>query len=290
METKIIRYNLKDRGRQHRGADRHFDIPKIVRAINSPACQERVRKRDMLGYYGHWPRQKFGLDPSEGGLATGKAIALTPALVTTYLKALPDGTIEHKAEFLDTDAGKLAAQLYNNHVGGFSSAIDQARPTFYGFDYVLEPNYSTNRGWTLDGVAFDSVGDMTEEDVGRAANNDALHDAITLLDSVSVVRDRLAEVNDRLERENEQLLSLLAAHGISRETALDSVEAQAVYPAAVDTWSRADRLRADAETFDSATLPPFEAQTSPAGSAQPQGAPRSDPLSRRLLRALGAGS
>ena len=90
METKIISYNLKDRGRRYRGKDRNFDIAAIVKAINSPACQERVRKRDMLGYYGHWPRQKFGIYPAEGGIEGGKPAVVEPALVTTLLRAYPD--------------------------------------------------------------------------------------------------------------------------------------------------------------------------------------------------------
>src|SRR5258708_18352055 len=157
MKTEIIRYNLTERGRTYRGKERSFDIPRIVAAINSGACQEKVKHRDMLGYYGHWPRVKFGMNPAEGGVVDGKAVRVEPAIVTTYLKALDDGTVEHQEEFLDNDAGKLAYNLYKSKAGGFSSAIDEFRrsgPEFYGFDYVLEPNYSTNRGYD---IALDSA-------------------------------------------------------------------------------------------------------------------------------------
>jgi len=50
MQTKLIKYNLRERGRQFRGKDRNFNIRAIVDAINSPACQERVKNRDMLGF------------------------------------------------------------------------------------------------------------------------------------------------------------------------------------------------------------------------------------------------
>lgn len=34
METDVIRYNLTERGRMHRGVERRFDIPRVVEAIN----------------------------------------------------------------------------------------------------------------------------------------------------------------------------------------------------------------------------------------------------------------
>lgn len=240
METKIIKYNLKDRGRKYRGRDRNFDIDAIVKAINSPACQERVRKRDMLGYYGHWPRIKFGILPAEGGIESGKPAIVEPALVTTLLRAYPDGTVEHRAEFLDTDSGKIAARLFQNRVGGFSSAIDAAAPAFYGFDYVFEPNYSTNRGWALDGV---NANDMTLDDVEAAIKGEQLRGVMRLLERYEAAIDMANERIEKLSEENEQLLSAAAA---GREAeALDSVN--------VGTLGRgrtmADRFREDAAFF-----------------------------------------
>jgi hypothetical protein len=225
METEVIRYNLTERGRTYRGVERNFDIPAIVRAVNAPDTQERVSHRDMLGYFGHWPRIKFGMMPMEGGVIDGKAVAVEPAIRTTYLRALSDGTIEHKAEFLDTNAGRVAARLYGSKAGGFSSAIDETpRVRFYGFDYVFEPNYSTNRGYevALDDAngTFDAVEEYTREMTG----------ALRLLDSVLTEHDRVMEtvgemarkLNDR-DAEVEQLLSMLSARGVS-SVVLDSIE------------------------------------------------------------------
>ncbi|OTG39415.1 hypothetical protein B7G60_14605, partial [Staphylococcus aureus] len=52
----------------------------------------------------------------EGGIAQGKAQAVEPAIVTTYLKAYPNGDIEHKTEFLDNDTGRIASRMYANKV------------------------------------------------------------------------------------------------------------------------------------------------------------------------------
>jgi len=217
MQTNIITYNLKERGRQYRGKARNFNIRSIVAAINGPACQERVRNRDMQGYYGHWPRIKFGLNPAEGGLDGGKPSVVEPALITTMLRAHDDGTIEHQAEFLDTDSGQVAAKLYASRTGGFSSAIDQTRPEFFGFDYVLEPNYSTNRGYALDDVR-----DMTLDDIEAAIYDEQLRGMSVLLDAANTERERASDVIEQLRAENEQLLSLLAAKGIDADAALDS--------------------------------------------------------------------
>ena len=109
-QPPVITFNLKERGREHTGVKRNFDIPRIVAAINSPKCQERVRNREMLGYLGHWPRNHFGAIPALGVIAAGNSFPLEPALVTVMLRAYPDGTIEHKTEF-----------LLNNEMGDFNA-------------------------------------------------------------------------------------------------------------------------------------------------------------------------
>ncbi|ALK30856.1 hypothetical protein [Burkholderia plantarii] len=249
MQTSIISYNLKERGRQFRGKERSFDIRSIVDAINGPACQERVKSRDMTGYYGHWPRIKFGMNPAEGGLDDGRPALVEPALVTTLLRASLDGTIEHQAEFLNNDPGQVAAKLYAGRVGGFSSAIDPLRPEFFGFDYVLEPNYSTNRGYTLD-----DVNDMTPDDIEAAIYDEQLRGVLRLLDSVNAERDQASEAIEHLRAENEQLLSMLAAKGIDGGAVLD---AAAVRPMVVDV-EPFERLRRDAAEFRGAgSLPGF---------------------------------
>lgn len=209
QQPPLIKYNLKERGRQHRGTERHFNIPAIVDSINSPATQERVATRGMLGYFGHWPRLRFGMEPPEGGLADGKAHAVEPAVVTTHLKAFDDGTIEHQTEFLDTATGQLASRMYANRVGGFSTAIDPRKPELYGFDWVNDPNYSTNRGYEL---VLDSVtsGEKTFDDVLSAEHADQI-DAMNRLFEMMDANLRLAmDSATRLEHENSELLDLLS--------------------------------------------------------------------------------
>lgn len=152
IRTGIIKYNLNDRKRTHTGKPRQFDIPKLVSLINSDEIQERVKNGDITGYYGHWPRIKFGMNPREGGVVDGKVVNLEPCHKTIYLKAYDDGTIEHEEEFLDNDPGMKAEKLLEGKMGGFSSAISLVNGMyqFFGFDFVHAPNYSGNRPYALD--------------------------------------------------------------------------------------------------------------------------------------------
>lgn len=209
QQTPIIKYNLRERGRQFRGQPRNFNIAVVVKAINSEACQEKVRNRDMIGFYGHWPRVKFGMNPREGGLEKGRPAFVEPAIVTTLLKAYPDGTIEHQEEFLDTDSGKLAAKLFQSRVGGFSSVIGNGNAEFFGFDYVNEPNYSTNRGYSLD-----SVGDISEDEIDAAIYGESIRGIMALLDGAESRIHIADQTIEGLRQENSQLVEMLAAHGL----------------------------------------------------------------------------
>ena len=246
FKTPVITYNLKERGRQHRGVERNFNIPAIVAAINSPACQERVKTRGMLGYYGHWPRLRFGMEPAEGGIAEGKAQAVEPALVTVMLRAHPDGTIEHQAEFLDTGAGQLCARMYNSRVGGFSSAIDPRKPEMYGFDWVNDPNYSTNRGYEL---VLDSVaaGEMTLDDIVAAEYAEQTAGMNALYEQLEASARLALDSAERLRLENMELLDILSARQPAQP---------AVLAGATDVTARLER---DRRFFlDSAVLPTFK--------------------------------
>lgn len=266
--TPTIRYNLKDRGRKHRGQERNFNVKAICDAINGPACQERVSTRGMAGYYGHLPRIRHGMNPMEGVIDGGKYVPVEPAFVTTYLKADYDGNVEHRAEFLDTAAGKLAQKLFESNMGGFSSAIDTGKPEMFGFDYVIEPNYVGN---SYRGVVLDDASSMTYDDVMQAETDEQAHGMVFLLDSINSEREASNAVIERLTEENEQLLSMLARTSATPAQVLDSVS---IMPVAVST-DAAERRSRDAKMFRAADLPGFVEP-----KAKDQDA---DPLYDRLL-------
>jgi len=161
-KTKLLKYDLKDRGRKLTGQDRsNVDIAAMVDQINSPKTQEMVNTGSLVGFYGHQIRQRFGLFPPETALIDGKAVRLEPAFKTNLIKANLDGTVEHQHEFLDNESGEFARRQYLANGGGFSTAVTY-RPSgtkliptvFAGFDFVWQPNYATNVG---DGQLFDGL-------------------------------------------------------------------------------------------------------------------------------------
>lgn len=224
MRTSRITYNVHDRGRQHRGVDRLFDTAALAALINGPEVQERVKHGDMQGYYGHWPRVKFGMATQEGGILDGKVISLPLAVRCTYLQCDAQGNVTHEHEFLDTAEGRLAHRLYESKSGGFSSAIDaipRSRPSiptdFYGFDYVFEPNYTTNRGHkaVLDAITSP---DAEEREEMMAILDAAMHDStaaashmLTLYDSLNAQHQLALETLERVAAENDLLIGRIAS-------------------------------------------------------------------------------
>ncbi|MCK9394212.1 MAG: hypothetical protein M0Q44_01310 [Methylobacter sp.] len=256
QQPPLITYNLQDRGRQFRGRDRKFNIKALMESINGGATQERVKSRGMLGYYGHLPRNLAGLEPVESMVNNGKYNEIEPAIVTTYLEAFPDGTVKHQTEFLDSVPGRKAAGMFAQKIGGFSSAIDQVKPEMFGFDYVLDPNYLTNRGFTLDsaGLTFDSVsGDaLTLDQVIDALKNEEEESLLAIIEQKNAQIAQISAALDSVVIENEQYLSMLASGNTSM--VLDSV---GIAPLTVSLDS-VNRLRNDTAFFNqTATLPGF---------------------------------
>lgn len=254
QQPPLIRYNLKERGRKHNGIKRAFDIAALVAYINSPKVQEKIATRAMLGYHGHWPRIVFGLEPSEGGMKQGKPVSIEPAFVTTHLKAYDNGDIEHQPEILDTEPGKIVRRMFENRVGGFSSAINMDTNEFFGFDYVNDPNYSTNRGYEL---ALDSAGDggMSITDMIMAEQQERIQSMQLLLDTLDIGITMALDSATRMERDNNELLDLLAEANARHEPkggiALDGIVASKGHAVA-------SRIEQESIAFKGAALPAFK--------------------------------
>lgn len=222
MKTGPITYNVTKRGRKFRGQERNFDPVSLAAVINGPEVQEKVKNRDRWGYYGHFGRMLFGMEPGEGGVVpsgpfAGKLVRLEPAFITTAISADNSGNITHEAEFLDNANGRLAKRAFNNRVGGFSSAID-ARPMngkdiargFYGFDYVSEPNFTGNRGFALDGVEAEAeAGMLLDSAVLEGQQTIAILDG--LYTRLQGDYDRLAESLAHAQHVNNGLVAMIAS-------------------------------------------------------------------------------
>jgi hypothetical protein len=184
--TEVIRYNVKDRGRDFTGVDRDIDIPMLVLLLNGPIVQESVRKGDIYGYMGHGFREKYGLDLPEATIdpVSGKTITFEPTVKTVMIKAYPDGTIEHQQEFMPTSSGRIARRLYQNKQWGFSSVFyapsingKRTPKNYFGMDFVRSPNYDTNRG-------YDAMLDSTD---AGALQGSFTEDYAAMMDSVESI-------------------------------------------------------------------------------------------------------
>ena len=237
LRTKEITYNVHDRGRQALGQDRRLDLDLLAKIVNSPATQERVKNGDMLGYYGHWPRRVFGMAMCEGGIVNGKRVSLEPACRTFLLHCDNSGNITHREEFLSGQDGQISQRLYEDKVGGWSTAIDAvpntdpALPTvFHGVDYVQEPNYHTNRGHG--GMLLDSLTVLAGADVASmldavlSESRSGQSQLLAMFAALSQQHQALAEVCTKQQAEIGQLIDIAAAgKPIERQHILDSLDA-----------------------------------------------------------------
>lgn len=242
----LIRYNVKDRGRKYLGQDRNFDIKKLCDSINGGATQERVKTRGMLGYYGHEPRRLAGMNIAESVVIAGKYNELEPALITTHLKAFPNGDIEHQTDFLETESGKKAALMNSQKIGGFSSAIKDGSYEFYGFDYVLMPNFNSNRSYLLDSA------NVMLDDIVAAAHSESEEFWQALLAKKDVLIEQLSMALDSCQADNESMIEMLA----TGKPILD--DASFCLPSLVSN-NPLTRLNQDIELFRNArNLPRFQ--------------------------------
>lgn len=202
-KTKRITFNIKERGRKHTGVTRsNVDYQTWIDLINSPATQEMIATGSMLGYYGHQLRIMFGLQVPETAIVGGKQINISPAVRTTEMTCDKDGNVTHRQEFLETPEGEHAMQKYRANIGGFSAVNDfesingVVYPTVsFGFDYVLQPNYSTNigDGALLDGIQGDLVRSTTELSLLE------MYDSIHTTNHLNMMLDEKTELNFDLE-------------------------------------------------------------------------------------------
>lgn len=260
-KTGKITYNVHDRGRQFIGKDRHFDLQALASLVNGNAVQERVANRDLNGFYGHWIRARFGLTPPESIVFDGRMINIEPAFVTTHLSADDEGNITHEAEFLDTDAGAIAERLFKSKQGGFSSAI-HAEPKmgrhvpmiFAGFDYVFEPNYTTNRGYMFDSAGFGSDELLFDAVAQEWQMSNAMMRG--LFDSMQADYMIAMQTIERLNEENAELLSMATQRTATGTALLDSTAGH-VAPLMVSTRATSDFVKR-ARAFSTGTLVAFE--------------------------------
>lgn len=210
-------FSLLDTGRKYTGLHRNYLIENAREICYSPATRELIKLREAFGYYGHGRRVLDGREDLTVGevsiiMSKGKPalVSNVPSNLTIAFEVSEDGQVTHTQEILDTETGKIVAGLHASRVGGFSWACPGkdgklSRPTllsgFSGFDYVLQPGFSGNRGYVLESASVQG-GDLILESVAAVVGDDARAEQLVAgwkLDA----QNRLAEMENAIfESEN----------------------------------------------------------------------------------------
>ncbi|MCC8380463.1 hypothetical protein [Xenorhabdus sp. PB30.3] len=163
LQRITCHFNIFDTGRKYTGKQRGYILDNVKTVLNSPEVQERLRLRELVGYVSH------GLREMSGKLTLGETLPVQlpngqmtvvnaiPSNVTIELSIDDEGNLTHTQEILDNDEGCKLLGLHNSRIGGFSWACGGGKlgsntfiNGFYGFDYVHNPLFATNRGYVLD--------------------------------------------------------------------------------------------------------------------------------------------
>lgn len=163
-------FSLFNEGRKYTGHHRKYILENAKQICYSPATREKIALNEALGYFGHGRREiagKVRISEVEKIMENGKALIVenVPSNVTVAFDVLDDGTVKHKQRILESAPGQIVAGLNKSKVGGFSWACagsDGGRKgatvltSFEGFDYVMNPGFSSNRGYVLENATAEA--------------------------------------------------------------------------------------------------------------------------------------
>lgn len=178
-------FSLFNEGRKYTGHHRKYILENAKQICYSPATREKIALNEALGYFGHGRREfagKVRINEVEKIMENGKPMIVenVPSNVTIAFDVLDDGTVNHKQRILESAPGQIVAGLNKSKVGGFSWACagsDGGRKgatvltSFEGFDYVMNPGFSGNRGYVLESASAETR-DMILESICQTGIED----------------------------------------------------------------------------------------------------------------------
>ena len=208
-EVLKLQFNLFDEGRTYTGHHRNYILENAHDVCYAPACRERLSNRELVGFYGHRRRELAGRanigETEVIQLPGGKSIIVenVPCSVTTFFEVKKDGIVEHHQELLlENEPGRIVSGLNKNKIGGFSWAMNGSdggahgatrMSSFEGFDYVINPGFTQNRGYVLESAAQD----LLLESICSAGVDDAKAEGY-LIGWLASAQNRLAELEEML--------------------------------------------------------------------------------------------
>ena len=206
-------FNLFQEGRKYTGHHRKYIMESAHATCYAPETREGLGLREKLGYLGHGRRElsrSLSLpEVTAVKLPDGSSIIMenVPSNVTTSFEVNnKTGVVTHTQEILETAPGKVVDGLDTSRVGGFSWACGGSDggasgatriSTFHGFDYVMNPGFSANRGYILESATEKTKGMILESIVRAGIADDRTAEAYLDHWRASAVFEA-AELNERL--------------------------------------------------------------------------------------------
>jgi len=175
------------------GAERNYNRDAYKAMVENKVSQMHIKNGYALGYYSHSVRSKQ--NPCTAVEHNNNDEVIYPIAKTIEMYWDNDRQeVVHTQRILNNKGGKEIQKLIENGVGGFSSVHNLKTSLFCGFDYVLSPNFSSNRA-VVDNVCKGGVCSLDADDIISDAISDTLSREYNLDDAAIVESLLILEKN-----------------------------------------------------------------------------------------------
>jgi len=202
------------------GSTRNYNKSLFRDMVNNKEVQMHIKNGYAVGYYSHQNRDLRTLIPSE---RNSNGDEVFPCCKTISMKYNDDDTVTHTQRILSNDIGKEVQKLIKGGVGGFSGVQNIPKKKFYGFDYVISPNFTTNRVIVdnsckngMCGISMDSVSNELENDIQKRIRN--------YMDSIGVDDENVFKALFNLEKYTDEYSNTLELLGEIEKTKMQKSE------------------------------------------------------------------
>lgn len=148
---------------------KHYAVESYRPMVEDKKVQMQIQNGYAIGFYGHGNRNEDkGYIPNEKN-TNGEEVF--PCCKTLSMEWVEPNLVRHTQRILNNEIGLEIQKLIESGVGGFSSVHDLVGRQFYGFDYVVTPNLSSNRIF-VDNVCKNGVCNVNFDSVEFKQNNE----------------------------------------------------------------------------------------------------------------------
>ncbi len=212
------------------GSKRNYNVDKYRAMVENNSTQARIANGYAVGYYSHDSRsRKKGYVAAERDDNGNEVIPCCKTLKMEWVEG--ENKVRHTQRILNNKIGKEIQKLIENGVGGFSSVHNLSNGSFYGFDYVISPNFSSNRA-VVDNICENGVCSIDADSI-KTEIEDTLRDEIeSYLMSIGVdsieARDALLYLEEHRDSfiANNKAIKALEKAKIEHQEQLDAITIQ----------------------------------------------------------------